>query len=190
MIDEIRKRSPAPVARQLPRQLSPWQTLVLLIDITGSGLDSKQYEIAKLERTCARHFQDDQHFCWLRNTNEKARCVAAWTWYRDYREQQPTLRPFQTYAEVASFRDAKNWSLDERRYHLERIQKYWKIQLTKKNQVGKKQTNLLLSEEAKAALDQLAADRRMTRKEVVEYLLLEKMKRRNGVAMPTSKPVG
>ncbi|WP_175194418.1 hypothetical protein [Achromobacter deleyi] len=180
----------------LPRILTEWETLIALIDIEPGTLEYKLSMLESMEADWARLRHDDQHFRWLAGASAKARCRTAWEWYA-----RPTgaasrasaslpATPFQSYDELASFWDIADLRLGERRHDLDQIKKYWKNLQTKENQAGKKQTNVLLSTDAAAALDQLTAAWGKTKKEVFDKLLLDAVRRAPDISDSPSKPVG
>jgi len=195
MINEFAKRR-HPALQELPQILSGWETLVALIDLELGACEYKLSMLQRMEADWASLRHGDQHFRWFHGPSEKARCKTAWEWYAarainsvDTTGQLPAA-PFQNYDELASFWDTADLRLGERRHHLEQIKKFWKNLETKKNQVGKKQTNVLLSAEAAAALAQLTATWGMTKKEVFDKLLLDAVDRAPGIGSPPGKRVG
>lgn len=172
-------------AFELPQVLSPWQVLVALIDIENTPQEAKLHFLRKVESNWAERQLDDRHFRWFTSSNEKSRCEAAWDWYAENGHLVTSTTPatsalpllpsqrFEDYGDLASFWDRSDWRLDERLHHQTQIQRFLKNRLTKKSQTGKKQTNFLLSSSAKASLDQLALNWGVTKKEVIERLLLE-----------------
>lgn len=187
MTNELHKIGPLR-AFELPKVLQPWQVLVALIDIEPHQ-EEKLRILQGLESAWAERQLDDRHFRWFKLSNERSRCEAAWNWYAENGHLATSTTPitaalpllpaqrFEGYDDLASFWDRSDWRLDERLHHQTQIQRYLKNQLTKKNQAGKKQTNFLLSTNAKAALDLLALNWGVTKKEVIERLLLEAAKR-------------
>lgn len=189
MLNEYRKM-PAYPWDWLPTFLSDWERLVALVDIEHVSLETKLSRLQHWERSWTETILEDRHFRWLQGPDERGRCQAAWEWYHNSGHPKPIGQPFKNYDEVAIYWDTQDWRLDEKRHHLEQIQKYRRNLLTKKNQVGKKQTNLLLSEEAKEALQRLAEDSNMTLTKVVEWLLETEMKRRKVARDASSSTVG
>lgn len=195
MINEFAKRG-HPALQKLPRILSDWETLVALIDLELGACEYKLSMLQRMEADWASLRHGDQDFRWFQGPSEKARCKIAWEWYAARAIDsvagpgQLPANPFQNYDELALFWDSADLRLGERRDQLEQIKKFWKNLETKKNQVGKKQTNVLLSAEAAAALEQLAATWHMTRKEVFDKLLLDAVHRAPDTDSLPIKPVG
>lgn len=195
MINEFAKRKHS-VLQELPQILTDWETLVALIDLEPGTWEYKLSMLQHMGADWARLRHGDQHFRWFDGPGERARCRVAWDWYAarasnsvETADRLPAT-PFRSYDELASYWDFADLRLDERRHHLDQIKKYWKNLQTKENQAGKKQTNVLLSTDAAAALDQLTAAWGKTKKEVFDKLLLDAVRRAPDISDSASKPVG
>lgn len=189
MRNELRLQAPQGGA-WLPRALEPWDELIALIDLSDGSVEEKLAMIEGLTQRWARHLHDDQYFRWLKGLDEKRRCGIAWDWYSRYGKSNPPAPRFQSYEDIACFWDATIWKVDEKRLHLEQIKKYWKNLQIKESQAGKKQTNVLLSNEATAALDYLTTRWGMTKKEVFDKLLRDAARDAEERAKPHGDSVG
>ena len=156
--------------------LTPREQLIAVIDIWDVNGYTKIAKLRKLKSALAQKQVLDRGLAWYQSEKEeKAKCQFAWDWYQ---LNHPTIigsTPiFNGFNDVLAFLDTTSFSQDEKQYHLDKIKsRYGAKAPQNKRKVKKRQTNMSLSNEARKQLDELAERRRMTKTELVEYLILD-----------------
>lgn len=168
-----------------PVNSSEKEVLIARFDHEDRSLSDKQSILDNLHNEWNEKLREEQPFNWYKNDPQQAKkkYECAWDWYSSNKPpQRRRANPppkFNNLDEVLAYIDDAGYSLEESLYHLEQIKKKFKSQQVAANRKGKKQTNLSLSEETREMLELLSNQNKMTRTELVEYLIQEAYK--NGI---------
>lgn len=161
--------------------LTPKEKIIGLFDLWDVDMNTKQLSLNELKEKWVQKERIINDFSWYTSTEkEKQKCQVAWEWYIKY--QGPFFKnplQFSKLEDILNFLDDTNFTHTEKLYHLEQIKKKFKALQTKENRQGKKQTNILLSEESRQQLEELTKQGRITKTEVIEILI--KMAYENGM---------
>lgn len=159
--------------------LSDKEKFVAQFDYWSTSSENKLRTLDQLQQDWNRQLIEEKPFSWYKKDprQEKKKCECAWNWYSNNKSpQRRRANPppkFNNLDEVLAYIDDVGYSLEESLYHLEQIKKKFKSQQVAANRKGKKQTNLSLSEETREMLELLSNQNKMTRTELVEYLIQE-----------------
>ena len=156
----------------IPPRLFGRNLVVATIDIWDAGLSTKSGAVSRMEHAWNQYKQSDHIFSWFKEGDELSRCELAWAWFMEKRPFSTFGKaPISSYDDLLIFFDKLNFSDAEKKLEVVAIKKRWSQQQYRKNLKGKKQCNLLLSNQAMNNLDKLAARYEVSRSQVLEALI-------------------
>ncbi|NYT83221.1 hypothetical protein H0A70_17205 [Alcaligenaceae bacterium] len=156
-----------------PDDLTPRERLVAWFDCWPT---EKAYKLEVLEwlNECwvERQLQDKELSWYGSAGKERQKCEIAWDWYHEHHKSVAVRAiKFSRFEDILEFLDGTTFSQEEKLHHLEQIKRRFKAKQTQANRQGKRQTNLSLSDAARTQLDQLAKRERMSKTEIIEFLI-------------------
>ncbi|MGD7189987.1 hypothetical protein ACQCRI_16375 [Ralstonia pseudosolanacearum] len=155
-----------------PSILSQRDTVVALIDAWEAPVAEKQRRLVRLRADWNRHLETDRYYSWFKTGKEKQKCEAAWDWYqKEHGRSLHASAKFSKLDDILFFLDTQEFSVEERRFHIEKIKQELKRQQARANLKDKKQSNFALSEEVRDQLEGLVAQYGMTRRQIIERLI-------------------
>jgi len=157
--------------------------VITMIDVWDTNVSAKMAALDKLERSWGEHKKQDHIFRWFNDKDGAQRCSLAWEWLR---KNEPRLTEFspqiESYGELLKFFDQTHFSKDEKILRIEIIKKRWSQQQYRERMVGKKQFNVMLSDETIDRLDALAETYNLKRPQILEVLI--QMEAENSIYIP------
>ena len=165
-------------AQSLPR-LKGLNLVMGITDLWNEKLSSKAAALNRLQGQWRRHKALDSQLKWFSDKKEGiSRCEYAWRWI-EKNEKRSLFRPlpFGNYQELVTFFDTTDLRERERKDIVHSIRQNWNRQKYIARHEGRKQYNLMLSNDVIELLDRMAADQDKKRSEMLERLITEEAKR-------------
>lgn len=157
---------------KLPAHIKKKEKLIGLMDYLMEVIERKQSILNRLQRRWNQHIKDDTRYSWFQRGSEKQKIEIAWNWYqKNHPQVTRNASKFNNLYDLLYCLDTANIDLDARLFHLTEIKKAFKLNQTKLNLEGKKQTNLALEEEVRDQLNNLAKNNKTTMTLIVEKLI-------------------
>lgn len=156
-----------------PVHLTPRERLVAWFDYENIEKIEKLDNLKYLNESWVKQQLQDKSLSWYASAGkERQKCEIAWMWYQEH-HRSVALRAteFSSLENILEFLDGTTFSHEEKLHHLEQIKRRFKAKQTQANRQGKRQTNLSLSDAARTQLDQLAKRERMSKTEIIEFLI-------------------
>ncbi len=161
----------------MPPALAGRSLVIARLDIWREQQISKLSFIQQLEREWNQQKQSDRIFAWFQQEDEISRCELAWNWLLVKKEFPLSWQPpISNYEELLILfdnlrRNGSRLSDAEKTQIVDAIKKRWSQQKYRKNNAGKKQINMLLSDKTVKSLEKLAARYGVSNRQIVEVLI-------------------
>lgn len=157
---------------ELPIGLKKREKLIGTIDYLKRGIEKKQKILDRLQIRWNLHLRDDKHYRWFTSGIKKQKIEIAWDWYqKNHFRVVRNASKFNNLDDFLYCLDTADFDLEARLFHITEIKKAFKLNQTKSNLEGKKQTNLALDEKARDQLNNLARNNKTTMTIIVEKLI-------------------
>lgn len=171
LLSYFRDRSNFGISPVPPRLLGR-NLLITSIDIWNVDLSTKSAAVSDMAHAWNQYKQSDHLFRWFKDVDEAPRCELAWAWLMEKKAYATFGKaPISAYDGLLIFFDELRVSDAEKKLDVDAIKKRWAQQQYRKKLKGKKQCNLLLSNQAMANLDKLAAKYEVSRSQILEALI-------------------
>jgi hypothetical protein len=162
----------------IPPFLIGRERVIALIDYGEVDLDLKIRRVESANAAWSFYLEKDRIFDWFKREDEEARCNFSWDWIkRNNTFSTWGQSSFCNHQELLLFFDQAPLSEEAKILMVEKIKKAWNQKKYRENLKGKKQCNLVLSNESIKLLDQLGKKYDLTRAELIEVLI--KMEAKN-----------
>lgn len=146
--------------------------IIACLDLCEQSLEVKSSVVNRMRIDWNEYIKSDTIFKWFKEKDERSRCEVAWDWLVENRGWKTYGRaPIASYRELLVFFDQLGDSVAEKKLDVAAIKKRWSQKEYRKNIVGKKQYNFVLSDESIAKLDKLAAKSNLSRPQILEALI-------------------
>lgn len=151
-----------PATHDYPVELTPKERFIVFFDLLTTPKAQKGKFLEQVKVAWVKRQKEDNYFSWYANgAKKKLKCKIAWQWYQDHHPDAAEDTPrFSNFTDILEFYDRTAFSLDERRYHLTKVQKKFKAMETAERRKGKRQTNLTLSDDTRIMLDKITEKER------------------------------
>lgn len=157
---------------ECPRHLTPRDRLIVLLDFWPDDIHHKVSKLHRLQHDWSNHVADDRRYAWFQSEKEKQRCQLAWNWYlENHPAEIKGVARFDNLDSLLTFLDTTPFYPDEKRFHVDEIKRVAKLQQSKANLIGKKQTNLGLKDEIRIQLEVLAQREKCSLVQIAERLI-------------------
>ena len=155
-----------------PPRLTGRDLAIAMLDIWAADLTKKTITIKNIENTWIQHIQQDHIFKWFKKENEPRRCETAWEWLKKNKpELVSSMAPFKNQKDLLMSFDLAQLSEAEKFICIDQIKKRWSQQRYREKLTGKKQYNLILSDNTIQTLDKLAIKYNLKRTQILEILI-------------------
>lgn len=160
-----------------PPRLKGRALLISTIDTWPVPLTQKAGTVRSLHQAWNEHLKRDTYLSWFQKDDASAKIALAWDFFLKNSYGTYGVAPFKTKDDISSFFDKMQWSDAEKQHYIDKIKALWRQRSYRARQQGKKQYNFVLSIHAVAQLDQLSKQRRMSRAELLEALILSEFEK-------------
>lgn len=161
----------------VPPRLFGRALLIAMIDMWPAPLAAKQGTVTTLHVTWNEHIKGDTLVSWFEKENKKEKIALAWEFFSRLTPGAYGVAPFIDKNDLLKYFDKRPWSHIEKQHYIDRIKTQWRQRVYRERHKHKKQCNFVLPIQAVDQLDQLAKQRRMSRAEIIESLILSEFEK-------------